>query len=601
MKMPILAFIACLALTSGAWAQAPHAGNGVPQGGQPDDAALDRVISEYESLVLSGDPGARARIENRAPRRWPDVSHTRIARIASRARELKLELRALGDPASADARILDHLLDEMIMADTFDTARIPFTGDWGFHAEPFFAASNLRLQTAEDAEAWIARLNELPHYFDQNIQNMGRGIRTGWVSHGDPLHTVIEQVRGQIVTPTEDSDLWAPFETLPDGMDSKTRGRLEAAGRKAVSRAVNAYETLLLFLEDEYAPHARSAPGISALPEGEAYYRAAVSFHTAGAGYSPSDIHALGKAEVARIRAEMEAVIEEVSYPGTFPEFLVFLRTGPQFYADTQEDLLEKAALISKRLDAILPLYFGTLPRLTYGVEQVPASIAPGYTTGRYSAGNPDLGVAGTYLVNTYALDQRPLYELPALSAHEAVPGHHLQVALAQEMKDVPRFRRSYYATAFGEGWGLYAETLAGEAGIYRTPYERFGALSYEMWRACRLVADTGLHLYGWSRDEAEACFEENSALSPLNIETEVTRYIGWPGQATAYKIGELKILALRERAETALGNRFDIRAFHDEVLGAGSLPLDALEARIDAWIARQRAAGPAHPGATAP
>ncbi|MEC7290390.1 MAG: DUF885 family protein, partial [Pseudomonadota bacterium] len=252
--------------------------------------------------------------------------------------------------------------------------------------------------------------------------------------------------------------------------------------------------------------------------------------------------------------------------------------------------LLEKASEMSKRLDAILPRYFGKLPRLPYGVEAVPPAIAPGYTTGRYSGGDAEKGIAGTYLVNTYALDQRPLYELPALSAHEAVPGHHLQIALAQELEDVPEFRKSYYATAFGEGWGLYAEKLAGEAGFYRTPYERFGQLSYEMWRACRLVADTGLHLYGWSREQAEACFNDNTALAPLNIQTEVTRYIGWPGQATAYKVGELKILELRAKAKTALGEAFDIRAYHDVVLGAGAMPLDALERRVDDWIEEHRA-----------
>jgi uncharacterized protein (DUF885 family) len=286
----------------------------------------------------------------------------------------------------------------------------------------------------------------------------------------------------------------------------------------------------------------------------------------------------------------MEGIIAELGYPGTFADFLNFLRTDPQFYPETAEDLLEKASRISKRLDAILPEYFRTLPRLTYGVKPVPDDIAPGYTTGRYSGGDPEEGVAGTYLVNTYALDQRPLYELPALSAHEAVPGHHLQISLAQELRDVPRFRRQYYATAFGEGWGLYAEKLAGEAGIYQTPYERFGQLSYEMWRACRLVADTGMHWYNWTREEAEACFVENSALAPLNIETEVTRYIGWPGQATAYKIGELKILELRQRAKDVLGDDFDIRAFHDAVLGQGSMPLNALDLQIDAWIANQLA-----------
>lgn len=328
------------------------------------------------------------------------------------------------------------------------------------------------------------------------------------------------------------------------------------------------------------------------LDGGREAYAVAVAFHTAGAGYSPEEIHQLGQTEVARIRAEMDAVIEELAFEGSFEDFIAFLRTDPQFYAKTPEQLLEKASEMSKRLDALLPRYFKTLPRLPYGVEAVPAAIAPGYTTGRYSGGDADKGIAGTYLVNTYALDQRPLYELPALSAHEAVPGHHLQIALAQELADVPEFRKSYYATAFGEGWGLYAEKLAGEAGFYRTPYERFGQLSYEMWRACRLVADTGLHHYGWSRKEAAACFNENTALAPLNIQTEVTRYIGWPGQATAYKVGELKILELRARAKEVMGEGFDIRAFHDVVLGAGAMPLDALDQKvqdwIDAWVSAQ-------------
>ncbi|RIJ17921.1 DUF885 domain-containing protein [Henriciella mobilis] len=585
MKPVISALLGIFALTSAASAQDFRPSSAGEQANAEEAAPLASIIAEYEAMVSAVSPGERAEMEDRAPRRWPDVSRTRVAQLANHARLLKGRLAALGQPDSIDTKILDALLDELIMQDTFDTARIPFTGDWGFHAEPFFAASSLRLNTVEDAEAWIARLNDLPRYFDQNIHNMRRGLRTGWVSHTDPLETVMEQVAAQIVDHPEDSGLWAPFETLPPGLDGSTKEGLRAAGRKAVTRAVEATRRLQRFLEDEYAGQARPEPGIGSLPDGKAYYVAAIAHHTAGAGYTPEAIHALGEAEVARIRAEMHDVMEAVNYPGTFEEFLVFLRSDPQFYAKSPEDLLEKAALIAKRLDAILPAYFGKLPRLTYGVEPVPASIAPGYTTGRYSGGDPARGIPGTYLVNTYALDQRPLYELPALSAHEAVPGHHLQIALAQEMEDMPRFRRSYYATAFGEGWGLYAETLAGEAGIYRTPYEKFGALSYEMWRACRLVADTGMHWYGWSREEAEACFKENSALAPLNIQTEVTRYIGWPGQATAYKVGELKILELRARAKDALGEDFDIRAFHDVLLGAGSMPLDALEDRIDTWI----------------
>ncbi|MEQ8557991.1 MAG: DUF885 domain-containing protein [Henriciella sp.] len=602
MKSSVWILTGLLALASPAYArEAPKPGPVITSEPAAQSLEMAEIIHQYEALTLDINPAAKARSEDRAPRQWPDVSQQHVENIAQRARALQQDLLALEDHTTPEWKILGHLLDDLIMQAEYDTARIPFTGDWGFHAEPFFAASNLRLRNEEEAEAWISRLNDVPRYFSQHATNMRRGVRTGWTSHADPLSTTTEQVREQVVDAPEDSALWAPFETLPEDMDAETAASLRAAGRQAVMRAVKSYEQLLTYLETDYAMNTRAEAGVGSLPGGHDYYEAAIRHHTAGAGYSPEDIHQLGRSEVARIRAEMESVIDEIGYSGTFDEFLAFLRSDPQFYANTPEDLLEKAALISKRLDAILPQYFGRLPRLTYGVEPVPASIAPGYTTGRYSGGNPEEGMSGTYLVNTYALDQRPLYELPALSAHEAVPGHHIQIALAQELDDVPYFRKNYYATAFGEGWGLYAETLAGEAGIYRTPYERFGALSYEMWRACRLVADTGMHWYGWSREEAEACFEKNSALAPLNIQTEVTRYIGWPGQATAYKIGELKILKLRDRAKTALGPDFDIRAFHDTVLGAGSLPLDALETRVDDWIARQQGSAQPDPDVTAP
>jgi len=284
----------------------------------------------------------------------------------------------------------------------------------------------------------------------------------------------------------------------------------------------------------------------------------------------------------------MDEIIKETKFEGSFKEFLNFLRTDEQFYAKSAEDLLKEAAWIAKRIDGQMPRYFGTLPRLSYGVIPVPDEIAPNYTTGRYWGGNPEQGLAGNYVVNTYDLSQRPLYNLPALTLHEGVPGHHHQISLAQEMKDVPEFRQSLYPNAFGEGWGLYSEKLGVEMGIYRTPYEQFGRLTYEMWRACRLVVDTGMHWKGWTRDQAEACFLENSALAPHNIRTEVDRYISWPGQALAYKIGELKILELRKRAEGKLGADFDIRNFHDEVLSAGGIPLNILEDRIDAWIERQ-------------
>ena len=549
---------------------------------------LDALIAEYESYVEAADPGEAARAAGMAPTGWGHVRPRDIARRAAEARALLDEIEASGTARTVDAAILKRLLEEEVRNETFDTARIPFTGDWGFQAAPIFAALQLRIRDEADAEAWIQRLNDVPRFFAENRINMARGITTGWVANKDPLSTTREQIEAQIVEDPAKSELYAPFLSLPETIPPQTAARLRAEGLAATANAIQAYRDTARFIDLAYAPAARKGAGIAALPGGHEAYAAAIEFHTAGAGYSPEEIHALGLSEVARIRAEMDGVMAETGFKGTFPEFLTFLRTDPQFYPQSDTELMDKAKEITGRIDAILPLWFNTLPKLGYTVDPVPLSIAPGYTTGRYSQGDPAEGRKGSYLVNTYALEQRPLYELPALSAHEAVPGHHLQIALAQEMAGQPRFRQEYYATAFGEGWGLYAERIAGEAGIYETPYERFGALSYEMWRACRLVADTGLHWYGWTREEAEACFIENSALSPLNIETEVTRYIGWPGQATAYKIGELKFRALRAEAEAALGDRFDIREFHDVVLGQGAVPLDVLDAQVKAWIAAE-------------
>lgn len=554
--------------------------------------SLDDLIGQYEAFNRDGDPDEAAKARGEDARVWPTVTREFVAARAETASVMLDALDALEAPgAGPEAAILRHLLQGSVEAHQYDLARIPFTGDWGFFAAPPYTAMRTRLTTRAGAEAWIARVNDLPRFFDEQIANMERGIETGWTQHADPLATSIAQIRAQIVDDPTDSTLYLPFESLDASeLSEMDILSLRTNGKAAVERAIQAYEKLLTFMEEDYAAAARTEPGLATLDGGQTVYATAVGFHTAGAGYTPEDIHQLGQTEVARIRAEMDKIIEEVDFDGEFDAFIAFLRTDPQFYASTPEELLEKASEMSKRLDAILPRYFGKLPRLPYGVEAVPPAIAPGYTTGRYSGGDAEKGIAGTYLVNTYALDQRPLYELPALSAHEAVPGHHLQIALAQELEDVPEFRKSYYATAFGEGWGLYAEKLAGEAGFYRTPYERFGQLSYEMWRACRLVADTGLHHYGWSREQAEACFNDNTALAPLNIQTEVTRYIGWPGQATAYKVGELKILELRAKAKTALGEAFDIRAYHDVVLGAGAMPLDALERRVDDWIEEQRA-----------
>ncbi|MEO1015978.1 MAG: DUF885 domain-containing protein [Pseudomonadota bacterium] len=547
------------------------------------DESFEAIEAEYIALAHAVDPVAAARARGLPPDDWPTVDREELMAHGEKAASLLRRLDQTGDGDAVDRGVVAALLRRMKTQSEHDVARIPFTGDWGFHLAPVFAISQSRLRTPEEADAAIRRIRRIPAYFDANIANLRRGLATGFVAHHDPLANTVRQIRDQIVDDPGDSPLFTPFERL--AADDSAR---RAAARQAVAEAIDAYRDLLRFLETDYAPLARTAPGLRALPGGEAAYRDAARFHTTRRDLSPEEIHGAGLIEVARIRAAMDEVIVESGFGGDFEAFLHFLRTDPQFYADSPGDLIEKASTLSKALDAILPEYFRTLPRLPYGVSPVPAAIAPGYTTARYSQGDPEQGRAGTYLVNTYRLDQRPLYELPALSAHEAVPGHHLQIALAQELEDVAPYRRTYYATAFGEGWALYAERLAGEAGLYKTPYEQFGALSYEMWRACRLVADTGLHWFGWSREEAEACFRKNTALSEHNIQTEVTRYIGWPGQALGYKIGEITILDLRAEAEEALGAAFDIRDFHDVVLAEGATPLDVLERRVRDWIAEQ-------------
>jgi uncharacterized protein (DUF885 family) len=393
-------------------------------------------------------------------------------------------------------------------------------------------------------------------------------------------------IRTHAVAEPEKSVFWAPFEAFPPGIPTAERERLRATGRAAIADAVlPAYRSLLDFFTREYLPGARTTTAAADLPEGRAYYEWLVRRYTT-LDTTADEVHAIGLREVERIHGEMQDVIRQVGFQGSFDAFLEHLRTDPRFYARTPDDLLKQAAWIAKRMDGKLPSLFRRLPRQPYGVEPVPSDLAPKYTGGRY-VGAPLDGVrAGTYWVNTYALESRPLYTLEALTLHEAVPGHHLQIALAKELEGLPAFRRHGYVDAFGEGWGLYSERLGLEVGFYTDPYANFGRLTYEMWRACRLVVDTGLHAKGWSRSQAIELMAANTALSRHEITTEVDRYISWPGQALAYKMGELKIRELRARAEKALGESFDVRAFHDAVLENGAVPLAVLEERIDAFIA---------------
>lgn len=555
------------------------------------DDTLGTLIADFEQAEILGNPIAAGQEGDRdALRKLPNVTpegaknYEKITTEFIR-RHAALSARPMSGEKRLNYDLLGFVLQQRQRMMPFDEARIPFTNDSGFFNQMSYISRQTTFTTADDYEAYAARLSQLPLYFAQHKANMQRGIQTNMTASAEIIPSIIDMVKNLGTGKAKDHSFFKPFTVFPDTISEEDITRLTALGEAVINSSVlPAYRDLEKFLTSEYLPKARRNVGIGTTEEGRQYYRALVRYFTT-LDLSPDDVHELGLSEVARIRSEMDMIIEDLNFDGSFADFLNFLRTDPQFYATSEEQLLKEAAWVAKQIDGKMPEFFGILPRLPYGVIPVPAEIAPTYTTGRYWGGNPEQHRAGNYVVNTYDLKQRPLYNLPALTAHEGVPGHHHQIALGQELKNVSRFRQSLYPNAFGEGWGLYSEKLAAEMGIYKTPYEKFGQLTYEMWRACRLVVDTGMHWKGWSREQAEACFFENSALAPHNIKTEVERYISWPGQALAYKIGELKIIELRERATTALGDKFDLRTFHDTVLKDGGMPLDLLEAKIDRWI----------------
>ena len=558
-----------------------------------DDKPLNDLVADYEAYALGQDPIQAGREGDRkALARLPDVSVGQDALRRSFYEEYRQRLQAI-DPAglSTEARLnrqfLAWTLDRRIASIGFDEARMPFNSDSGFDQDLGYIASTTRLDSEADAEAWISRLKALPRYYAQSLDNARRGVKTGFTQPRSISTSVLARAKAAAAAPVETDPLLKPFGGA--GLPPAKLAELKATAVGVLRDKVRpAQRDFVMFLEKDYVPASRKAIGARSLPGGEAYYQWLVADHTT-TKLTPDQIHDLGLSEVKRIRAQMETVKGEAGFTGDLAGFIAMLRKDPRFYVTSREDLLEKTALADKRMDDQLPRWFGTLPRLTFGVRPVPAEIEEGYTSARYFEGAPKQGIAGGHMVNTSHLDQRPLYEIPALSAHEAVPGHHLQIALGQELEGVPAFRRNAGVTAFTEGWGLYAERLAGEMGMYRDAYERFGALSMEMWRACRLVADTGMHWKGWTVEQAKVCFTENTALAPLNIDVELARYVSWPGQALAYKVGQLKLLELRDRAKGKLGEKFDIRRFHDAVLLAGPLPMDLLEGRIDAWIAAEQ------------
>ena len=501
----------------------------------------------------------------------------------------QIDFESFSNSDQINYRIFKRTVVDRLAGYEFKSYLMPLNADSGFHTGLARLAKRVPLTTVKDYDNYISRLRAIPRYINEHIALMREGIETGMTVAKVVLDGYEVTIETHVVDEPKESVFYEPFETFPVAVPVEHQERLRAEGETAIMEAaVEGYRTFLEFFVGEYVPNARQTIGASELPNGQAYYEQQVKHYTT-LDLASAEIHRIGLQEVERIHAEMTDVIANVGFEGSFADFLTFLRTDPQFYAETPEDLLKEASYIAKRMDAMLPSLFGHLPRLPYGVAPVPDHIAPKYTTGRYVGPSEGTTEPGYYWVNTYALESRPLYNLEALTLHEAVPGHHLQNAIARELEDLPNFRRFSYLSAFGEGWGLYCEWLGLEAGFYTDPYSNFGRLTYEMWRACRLVVDTGMHAMGWSRDEAMDFLASNTALPLHEVRTETDRYISWPGQALAYKMGELKIKELRRYSEEILAQDFDVREFHDVVLGNGAVPLDVLDEQVRSWVETRR------------
>ncbi|MFT6192700.1 MAG: hypothetical protein ACJA2L_000424 [Polaribacter sp.] len=496
-----------------------------------------------------------------------------------------IKMDALSETEQISAKLLQFVLEDQVDYYKFERFLNPLLSDSGFHS-----SLNYQIRPIYDdfgAKEYVRKLNALPQFVDQHFVNLREGLAKG-VSQPKVIFKGYESTyNDHIVADFEESPFYKPFENLPTSFTEAKRDSILSAAKIVIEqKVVPQFKRIKTFFETEYLPKTRESLGVSETPNGEAYYQNRINFYTTSSQYSADDIHQIGLKEVARIKAEMQKIITNLNFKGCFSDFLKFLRTDKQFYAKSSKELLMIARDMAKRADAQLPKFFKTLPRKPYGVAPVPDAIAPKYTGGRYVGTSKNSTEPGYYWVNTYDLPSRTLYTLPSLTVHEAVPGHHLQGSLNNELGDsIPQFRRNLYLSAYGEGWGLYSEFLADEMGMYTTSYEQFGKFTYEMWRACRLVVDTGIHAKNWTRQQVVDYMSENTALSLHEINTETDRYISWPGQALSYKIGELKIRELRKKAEKQLGSEFNIRDFHEVVLEQGTVTLAILEQRINTYI----------------
>jgi uncharacterized protein (DUF885 family) len=476
-----------------------------------------------------------------------------------------------------DYAVYQQQIEVLLNDQTFKTWQMPFNSDSAFWSDLGFTARG-DFHNESDYQDYLGKLRDIPRYFNEQIANMRLGLARGFTQPGIILKGRDQSIAAVADAQGEQNLFYTPFKQMPSTIPAAQQDVLRRQALAAIQQdVIPAYTTLLSFMRNDYIPHARNTIAAEDLPDGKAFYQSQILEYTT-LDMSPDAIHELGLKEMASIHQQMLDIIKETGFKGSFTDFLHFLRTDPQFYAKTPDELLKDAAWIAKEVDGKVGNYIGRLPRRRFAIEPVPPDLAPIYTGGR--------GGPGIYLVNTYDLPSRPLYSLPALTLHESSPGHALQMPLAEEMEGLPDFRRYNYISAYGEGWALYCEYLGQEMGMYKTPYERFGYLSYQAWRAARLVVDTGLHHLHWTREQAQDYLRQNTALADHEIETEVDRYIAWPGQALSYYLGEMAIRQGRARAEKALGAKFDIRAFHDAVLSTGSVPLPVLNQRIDQFMA---------------
>ena len=556
-------------------------------------ADFESLLDEHWQWTLGKSPVMASLMgDRRYNREWGDNS---LGAIEEQHRETRDFLRrvyaidrtALSEQDQLNYELFRRQLQDEVDEHQFNGFLMPFSQRGGVQSLDNLT-NQLRLVTVEDYDDWLARLGKLDEVIDQTIALAEQGRKSGVTAPRVLMQRIPDQIAVQVVEFPADSPFFKPFASLPESFAPDERERLRAEATEIIEETVlPAYRKLDRYFNETYLPTARESIGLSELPNGPAWYEFRARSYTT-TRLTPDEIHRIGLDEVKRIRGEMMEIIEEVGFEGSFHDFLEHLRTDPQFYFDNPDDLYQEYLATSKRIDPELVKLFGKLPRMPYGVKPIPDAIAPDTTTAYYSRPAADGSRAGIYWVNLYKPEVRPKYEIEVLSVHEAMPGHHLQIALQQELGDLPMFRRFMGFTAFVEGWGLYSERLGYDLGLYQDPYSRFGQLTYDMWRAVRLVVDTGMHYKGWTRQQAIDFFKDNAAKTEHDIINEIDRYILWPGQALAYKIGQLKILQIRERAEIQLGDKFDIRAFHDELLGAGALPLDLLERRMDRWMAAQ-------------